>query len=709
MANTEWSPGDSLTNIRPSEPMDKPDKKQSLQSKIDEVNLAAGLDEDTLQKIGEECRMGYETDLQSRNHWEKDLDEWTKLAMQVRETKSTPWTNASNVKYPLLSTAAMQFNARAYPSLIPADGKIVKGKTLGKDLTGEKGDKADRVATYMSFQFMHEMEGWDEDMDRLLIMLPIVGTVFKKTYWCGSTKSIRSELVLPKNLIVNNWAYSLEQAERVSEEIEMSQRVLEERKRQGLFLDVDLGEPTNENNRRSDQDQPSRIDETTPYILIEQHSYLDLDEDGYKEPYIITFEKKTGKVLRISTRFEPDGIELDDKGEIVKITPVQYYTKYSFVPNPDGSFYDLGFGILLGPINETVNTLINQLVDAGTLSNLQSGFIGKGLRLKVGDEKFKPGEWKPVASSGSDLKNQIVPLPSKEPSDVLFKLMGAMITSGKELASVAEIFVGKMPGQNTPATTTMATIEQGMKVFTAVYKRIYRALDKEFKKVYKLNGVYLNPETYVAVLDAPVGPDDFDSMTYDVCPGADPTAMSNTEKLMKAQGLMEMMPVFGPMMNPVEVLNRVLQAQEQPNWEKIVAPQVAATGEPPPPPPDPKVMAVQEKAKTDQAKVMMDQQNMQFKQALQERDQQFKMAMEAAKQHQEQQHAQVMLAIEAQSKALQAQLQAAGTAQKVQADRVQHVQKIQQNAESHQQKLTHQRGQAKSSQKPTSKSGKPTK
>jgi chaperonin GroES len=696
---------DSTTNIRPSEPMDK---KKSLQASIDEANIAANLDDDELNEIGAECKAGFEADLQSRSHWEEDLDEWTKLAMQVRETKSTPWSNASNVKYPLLSTAAMQFNARAYPSLVPADGKIVKGKTIGKDPTGEKGMKADRVATYMSYQFMHEMDGWDEDMDRLLIMLPIVGTVFKKTYWSGGVKSIASELVLPKNLIVNNWASNLEQAERVSEVIEMSQRVFEERKRQGLFLDVDLGTPTNETPNNTSRDAPARIDETTPYFLIEQHGYLDLDDDGYKEPYIITFHKTTGKVVRITARFEPDGIELDDKGEITKITAIQYYTKYSFVPNPDGSFYDLGFGVLLGPINETVNTLINQLVDAGTLSNLQSGFIGKGLRLKIGDEKFKPGEWKPVASGGSDLKNQIIPLPTKEPSDVLFKLMGAMITSGKELASVAEIFVGKMPGQNTPATTTMATIEQGMKVFTAVYKRIYRALDKEFKKVYKLNGVYLNPETYVKVLDTQVGPADFDSSDYDVCPGADPTAMSSTERLMKAQGLMEMLPNFGPMMNPVEVLKRVLQAQEQPNWESIVAPEVMASGQPPPPPPDPKMMAVQEKAKTDQAKVMMDQQNMQFKQALEQRDQQFKMAMEAAKQHQEAQHAQVMAAIEAQSKATQAHLQVASVAQKVQASNVEHNQKIQQNAESHQQKLSQQRAQSLS-QKPTSKTGKATK
>jgi chaperonin GroES len=669
---------------------------QDINRLVGEANLADKLDDETLSKIGQECKRGFDTDLLSRSDWEADLDEWTKLATQVRETKSSPWPNASNVKYPLLSIASMQFNARAYPSLVPADGKIVRGKIIGKDPSGEKGIKADRIATYMSYQFMHEMPHWDEDMDKMLIMLPILGTMFKKTYWNGSTKQIESCLILPKNLVVNNWAQSLEKAERISELIEMSQRVFEERKRQGIFLDVTLDEPTQQSTNEKSDKFTYPHDETTPYELIEQHTFLDLDEDGYKEPCIVTFERHSGTVVRITYRYEVEDIELDDGGTIVKITPTQHYTKYSFVPNPEGTFYDIGFGVLLGPLNESVNTLINQLIDAGTLNNMQSGFIGKGLRLKVGDEKFKPGEWKPVASSGSELKSQIVPLPAKEPSNVLFQLMGALITSGKELASVAEIFVGKMPGQNTPATTTMATIEQGMKVFTAVYKRIYRALDMEFKKVYRLNHVYLNPETYSEVLDIPVGPDDFNLDNYDVCPGADPTAMSSTERLMKAQGLAEMLQAFGPMMNPVEVLKRILQAQEQPNWETLINPEVAQSGQPPPPPPDPKLLAIQEKGKQDQAKMMMSQQDMQFKQALQERDQQFQMAMSAAKQEQDSRHEQTMLALQAQGEAVMNSIKAIAAAQDVKSAQQSHAQKLQQGDELHRQKLS----QAK--EKPTS-------
>lgn len=668
----------------------------SLNARIESTNLAVDMDADQLSEIGDICKRGFDLDLDSRSEWENDLDEWTRLAMQVRETKSHPWPNASNVKYPLLSTASMQFNARAYPSLIPSDGKVVKGRVIGKDPTGAKVDKADRVATYMSYQFMHEMVCWDEDMDKLLMMLPIIGTVFKKTYWDGGSKSIKSDLILPKNLVVNNWAQSLEKAERVSEIIEMSQRIFEERKRQEIFLDIDLGAPTNETRTGDTRTPLASVDATTPYVFIEQHTYLDLDDDGYEEPYIVTFHKQTGKVLRIVARYEANAIETGTKGKITRIVPIQYYTKYSFVPNPDGSFYDIGFGILLGPINESVNTLINQLVDAGTLSNMQSGFIGKGLRIKMGDARFSPGEWKPVASSGTDLKSQIVPLPAKEPSNVLFQLMGSLITSGKELASVAEIFVGKMPGQNTPATTTMATIEQGMKVFTAVYKRIYRALDKEFKKVYKLNNTYLNPETYVAVLDIPVGPADFTDENYDICPGADPTAMSQTEKLLKAQGLLELLPSGA--LNPIEVISRVLQAQEQPNWEQLFTQEVQQSGQLPQKP-DPKAQEMQMKMQMEQQKNSMQQQQAAFKAQIDAGSQQLKDQMASHAQAQDARHKESM-----------AIMDGAIAEHKQKIFMVQEAQKLKNNQDVHNQKMSNMKEQgALALQQKKSATGKPAK
>jgi chaperonin GroES len=655
------------------------------------TNLADTMSEDKLEEIGATCKAGFERDLRSREDWERELDEWTDLAMQIRTEKTFPWPKASNVKYPLLSTASMQFAARAYPSLIPSNGKVVQGTVIGKDPTGQKRAKADRVATYMSYQLMHDMHKWEEDMDKLLMMLPIIGTVFKKTFYDANKEKIKSCLIGPKDLVVDYWAHSLEEAERVSEIMAMTPRQLKERQRKGLFLDVDLGQqpqPQTDNNERTNPFDGA-VDETTPYTLIEQHRFLDLDDDGYEEPYVVTFHKESGTVLRIVARFDEDGIEERD-GKVVRITPHHYYTKFSFVPNPDGSFYSLGFGVLLGPINEAVNSLINQLVDAGTLSNMQGGFIGKGLRLKMGEQRFSPGEWKTVNSTGDDLRKNIVALPAKDPSNVLFQLMGSLITSGKELASVAEIFTGKMPGQNTPATTTMATVEQGMKVFTAVYKRIFRSLDEEFKKIYHLNGIYLDPQTEVAVLDEPIGPDDFKDESYDICPAADPSAVSQQEKLMKAQGLIEIMGMAPGMLNPIEVVSRVLEAQEQPNWQQLFTQEVQQSGQLPPPPPDPKMIAMQQKMQADQQMAGLRMEEKQQDMELKQRDAVLQLQMKAAE------HAQDM-EVE-QRKAVM------GAASEIQKQRIfqaqaaaQGAQKLSQSEQQHQQKLT-QAKELKSSQ-----------
>lgn len=238
----------------------------------------------------------------------------------------------------------------------------------------------------------------------------------KKTFFSKVENRICSYLINPKNLVVNYWARCLDNAERVSEIIEMSQRVYKERVKQGLFLDVSLDAPTQDPLlNRANENVDMIDDKSIPYLFIEQHSYLDLDDDGFMEPYIITFERKSGTVVRITPRFKHDEIETNEKGKIISIKPTQYYTKFSFVPNPDGSFYDLGFGLLLGPLNESVNSIINQLIDAGTLSNMQSGFIGKGLRIKMGDTRFMPGEWKPVNATADDLKKTDCSITSKRP------------------------------------------------------------------------------------------------------------------------------------------------------------------------------------------------------------------------------------------------------------------------------------------------------
>lgn len=664
------------------------------------ANLLKGMTEEEKLKISEFCKRGFEDDLDSRSEWEQNIDDWIALAKQTKEDKTYPWPGASNVKYPLVATAAMQFAARSYPSLVPSNGKVVNVSVIGKDPTGEKFEKAQRVGSYMSYQLLHEMKGWEEDMDKMLMMLPIVGTMFKKTWYDRTDDVVKSRLILPKNIVVNYWTTCLDESERISEIIHLSPRVLKERQNLGIYLDVDLGDAVAAPNLAPVDADTAQT--TLPYTIIEQHTFYDLDDDGYAEPYVITFDYNSGELLRMSPRYHQTDVQFNEEGKLVKIKPIQMYTKFGFIPNPDGSFYDIGFGVLLGPINESVNTLINQLVDSGHLHNLQSGFIGKALRIKMGDQSLRPGEWRPVNATADDLRKQIVPLPTKEPSSVLFQLMGTLITSGKELASVAEIFTGKMPGQNTPATTTMATVEQGMKVFTAVYKRIFRALAEEFEKVFMLNSLYLDPNKYITVLDMTVGPEDFDKSSCDVVPGADPNAASQQEKLMKAQGLMEMLQVAGPIFNPIKVLSRVLEAQEQPNWQELFSDEVIQSGQVPPPPPDPKLMAIQAKAQADQQKAAVDIQAKQMKMELEGRSAEQKLMMEAQAHAQKMQHQEQSAMIKSASDIQMANIYSA-------AERTKAQQSIAQSEQAHQQKMSQQKEAAKSSQTLKSKSGKPTK
>lgn len=645
---------------------------------LDSVNIAEDLDDDMLIKIGNQVAEGYDNDLLSRKPWEEDLKNWTELALQITSNKTFPWPNAANIKYPLLATAAMQFAARAYPTLVPSNGKIVKCRVIGSDPDGQKSARAHRISTHMSYQVLDQMDGWEEDMDKLLIALPIAGTCFKKTYWDSAKQKNCSKLVLPKQLVVNYFTRCIEEAERITEVFHLTKRKVKERQNQGVYRDIDLGAPqyTGVETINNAFQLAGNDDDTTPYTMLEQHTYLDLDDDGYAEPYIITVEEVTKQVLRIVPRFSSEDVIMTEAQKVVSIEAKQYYTKYGFIPNPDGGFYDIGFGRLLGPLNNSANTIINQLVDAGSLSNLQAGFIGKGLRIKMGESRFQPGEWKAVNAIGDDLKKQIFPLPVREPSQVLFNLLDLLLKSGKELASVAEIFVGKMPGQNTPATTTMATIEQGMKVFTAVYKRVYRALTSEFRKLYKLNKEYMNPQEYIAVLDEPIQQSDYEGSEDDVIPGADPTAVSSQEKQAKVQALMQLLQLGT--IDPMAVTQLYLEAHEIPEPQKYMK-------QPQQPQPDPKQQELQLKAQLEQQKAQRDNQM-----AAQ------KMQLDAMTKEQEIAHKAKMNQMDLQAKQLEAILKAKGAQASLIAQGQNHQQSMIQQQQQHQMKMA-----TKPQEKPT--------
>lgn len=509
---------------------------------VESDNLAEHLDEEELKEIGKRCVDEYKLDDESRDEWKRQNEHAIKLAKLVHEEKTWPWPGAASIKYPLLAEAAIAFAARAYPEIIRGSD-VVLAKVIGPDPDNSKAEQAKRVSDFMSYQCTEEMEFWESDTDKLLHMLPVIGTCFRKTYHdpirAGAMQSGNvSRLISGMDLIVNHNLANYDQVRRETEVIDLYENDVIERQRSGLWLDVDLKPDSIEGKEQLPQDDK-------PYRFIEQHRWLDLDGDGYEEPYIATVHEASSTVMRIVARFDTDDIVTNKKGEVVRITANSYYTKYGFIPNPDGGIYDLGFGILLTPINEAINSNINQLLDAGTLSNISGGFLARGIRAKTGQIRMMAGEWRVLDTGGALLRDSVMPNPSKEPSVVLFQLMSFLVEAGKSLASIKDVLQGTLPNADVPATTVLALIEQGQKVYNAIHKRVYRSLKQEFKKLFKLNGRY-PPQQYDRIEEnqQPLAASDFDPHAYDVCPVADPQISSQAQRLAKAQALLQVMGSF---------------------------------------------------------------------------------------------------------------------------------------------------------------------
>ena len=499
---------------------------QWLQDNIDKINLADDLDETKLAEIGRKVCFGYDIDEQSRKAWWDLTQEGLKIARQVAEKKSYPWAGAANIKYPLIATAAIQFAARAYPQIIQGTD-VVKAQMVGKPSL-DKESRAKRVGMHMSYQLLEQMEEWESDTDQLLTSLPVVGMYFRKTYYDTLLTRNRSIGISPENLVVNQKITDLKTARRITEKINLYKNEVIERERAGIYV-----EKINESMQQNDEEDKAEL-------FLEQHCWLDLDDDGYDEPYIVTVHEDSQKVCRVVARYDLEGIILTDKGKVKKITPVDYYTDFGFLPDPAGNYYKMGFAHLLGPINETINVTINQLLDAGHLSNCQGGFLGSGVRLKGGVLRVKPNEWIPIDVPGAALRDNIFPLPVRDPSPVLFQLLGLLTETGMKLAAVSETMTGETPGQNTPATTVLAMIEQGLKVFTSIYKRVFRSLKLEYKKLYRLNRLYMDDIEYIRVLDdqMAVFQADYAADDLDIVPVADPTISSEAQRLARAQAML---------------------------------------------------------------------------------------------------------------------------------------------------------------------------
>lgn len=643
---------------------------QWLQSAPDKPNLADELTDSELSYLGQEVVRMYNLDRQNRKEWDDLSKSALKLAKQIKEPKTTPWQNCANIKHPLITSATIQFAARAYPEICKG-ARVVKCQITGDDpppqpvpqpqpgmpgmpgpsgMAGPEGanippellqalqsmgaggpggggnggiagpnmspegqmaiaqggqmmqvgvldkspkrQRADRIETHLNWQLTQQMEDWESDMDTLLHVLPVVGQCYKKTYYNPEEDKNISELVLPDDCVVSkSKTRNIKKARRITHRLWIYDNDAEERMRSGVWREVKLGRPPD-----------AGLDTDAPHKFLEQHCYADLDGDGYKEPYIITVHKVSMQVVRVMARWQVDGLvpTVTGRQRIAKIKPDHYFTHFGFIPNPDGSLNYLGFGQLLEPINSSVNTILNQLIDSGTLYNVGGGFIGRGVRMRGGEYKIKPGQWIPVDTAGSSLKENIVPLPTREPSTVLFQLLGFLVQAGKEISSVQDILTGGAQLAATmPVGTMMALVEQGLKVFTAIYKRIYRSLGEEFKKHYNLNSLYLDPTFtyYISGQEHQIGQADYLAGDTLVVPVADPDLSSDMQRLLKAQALKDL--TGRPGLNEVEITRQLVRAIRPENMNDVLLSDDQMSGKAPvpwAPPPNPQVILAQAKA-----------------------------------------------------------------------------------------------------------------
>jgi chaperonin GroES len=541
-----------------------------LSKQLSTRNLAVDLDKAQLKKIGQQVVEDFNSDIGSRANWEKRQTNFIRLFTGYREDKTWPWNKSANISIPLLSSAAMQFHARAFEALVPAKGVVKVINTDGKAL-----DQSKRVEKHMNYQLSLEIPDWQASMDECLLMLPLAGTAYKKTYYDVDSKQVESRIMTTTEIVTPYLCKKFKDCPRITHTVYLSPGQIKARGISGTFINVDkISYKTSEAKGNGqapsqpggmvipgmDQDtdsiaaeyqakvdhndgiEPAAIAEKdAPRLILETHRKMDLDEDGFEEDYVFTVDKETETVLRIVSRNYMDPVTNRKR-------TYDYFTRYVFIPNPD-SHYGLGFGHLLERLNDAADTAVNQLLDAGLLANIGpfSGFISQRSGLKKGDVKFKMGEFKVVTANAQKIKDAIFPLNFGQPSPVLLQLLGALWNYGEKVSTVTEAMTGQLPPSDTPASALMAVLEQGLKVFSAIHKRLHGALRSELQKIFTLNRMFLDEKVYAVVQDSAtreyksleLGRADYENR-IDVIPVSDPAIMSKTERLTLAQQSYEM-------------------------------------------------------------------------------------------------------------------------------------------------------------------------
>lgn len=506
-------------------------------------NLAESLDERELNTIATELVGSYEDDVDSRSDWFSTYTEGLDLLGINADSRSQPFVGASGVHHPILAEAVTQFQAQAYKEMLPAGGPV-DTEVLGMT-DNAKIEKANRVKNFMNYQITYKMEEYDPEMDQLLFYLPLSGSAFKKVYYDPSLGRATARFVKSEDLVVPYYAVDLLTSPRITHVIHMTENELRKLQLSGFYRDTDMASPGSETEMSDVEDKMDELQGLTrtvsdeEFTLLEMH--VDLDLDGYQDldengeetglalPYIVTICKDNNEILAIRQNYK----ENDPMRK-----KIEYFTHYKFLPGL--GFYGFGLIHMMGGLTKSVTAILRQLIDAGTLSNLPAGFKSRGLNIQRHDDPLQPGEWRDVDAPGGRLQDAFLPLPYKEPSGTLATLLGALVDSGKRFAATVENPTGD-GNSEAPVGTTVALMEKGQRVMSAIHKRLHYAQRCEFKILKRVFGEFLPPQYPYQVQGASesVFKEDFDN-SVDVIPVSDPNIFSMTQRITLAQTQLQM-------------------------------------------------------------------------------------------------------------------------------------------------------------------------
>ena len=499
-------------------------------SSFDE-NLAENMDEGDLQMISEELLQSIQDDITSRKDWERTYKEGLDLLGLRIDERTEPWDGACGVYHPILSESVVKFQSETILETFPASGPV-KTKIIGK-ITREKEEAAARVQDDMNYELTEVMVEYRNEHERLLWNLPITGSAFKKVYFDPSLNRQVAMFIPAEDIIVPYGASDLQSSPRVTHRMHKTENQIRKLQVAGFYRDVDLTEPQRnitEIQKKKDEEAGVNIVDDDRYMLYEVHVDYDLpgyeDEDGIALPYVITLAS-TGEILSIRRSYLEDDETRQKR---------MHFTHYLYIPG--FGFYGFGLIHLVGGFAKSATSILRQLVDAGTLSNLPGGFKSKDLRVKGDDTPIAPGEWRDVDVTGMTIKDSIVPLPYKEPSATLYNLLNTIVEEGRKFASVADLKVGDMSNQ-APVGTTLAILERTLKVMSAVQARVHAAMKQEFKLIAGIVRDY-TPESYSYEVDAPKKAKKADYDMVDIIPVSDPNASTMAQRVVQYQAALQL-------------------------------------------------------------------------------------------------------------------------------------------------------------------------